>query len=179
MPATIQYPDQSTAPADIVAHVKARIMSGASLTSMQVRLVVDPNPTEAPYVAERHVAVRVAPPAPMPKSGAGRFGYKVTRLVQLFVYTESLLDQAGSDEEGLKAHLNFEDLLIDIMVDERPESLQISGEKQGIRGFRYIGEGNVEPKRFNPKSDRALLLSVLNFEIEYLLRTRVSKDTFT
>lgn len=177
MSASIGFPPQSTAPSDIVASVKSRIMSGAALSSMQVRIVADPNPTQDPYVAEKHIDIRISPPNPIPTSGAGRHGYKVSRDIILFVFTESMLDVAGSDEIAVKSHLDFEDTLIDIMIDERPPALQqMSGEKQGIRGFRYVGPGSNEPQRIIG-NDSALLVSTMVFNIEYVTKTRVLQGT--
>lgn len=170
---SLQYARQSTAPSAIVSNVKTRLREGLELSDSQVRVVVGPNPFDVPFFAEKHISITVSDPKPMPQSGAGRHGYRVYREIQLVVWTTSLLDNAGSDQIALAAHLDYEDLVLDVMIDERPTQLIEVTDPVGVRGYRYTGGQSAQRL---VSDDNAMLFSTLNFQLEYVIRTRVNRD---
>lgn len=157
----------STKGSDVLLGLKQRLLDALGKGPV-VRIVVAPNPKLSQYRAEQSVALRFPPPEPQTTAGAGRYGQPVVRTLQVYVGTENLSDQAGEDEALALAHLDFEEQVINALVDAAP-----GGSKLGI-SVRFV-PGGAEIER-DVKQDVGMAYSVLLFEVKYQQAYTVAED---
>ena len=148
----------STKGSDVLFSIKTRLQ--AAIPDL-VRIVAQPNPSLAQYRAERCVALRFAEPNPLTMAGGGRYGMPVTRTLEVYVGTQNLLDQAGEDEALVLAHLDFEEQVINALVDDVPNTDRIA-----ISVLFIPGGSKIERE---VKGDPGMGYSVLLFEVKYQL----------
>lgn len=127
-----------------------------------VRVVVRPNPELEEYRAEEGVHCVLGSPSPQPTSGAGRWGYKVTRPLVVYVCTRSHLDQVGRDELALGKHVTLEESVVNAVLDGHP----LVGTREGIL-IAWV-PGGQEASRAVP-DDVGMLTSMLVFELSYAI----------
>lgn len=134
----------------------------ATVVALRPQVVMKPLPGPVPYDGKTGVHCFVGSPQPVPTSGAGRWGYKVTRTISVLCVTESLNDPGGRSEAAAAKHLAFEDSVIDVGLDFNVAPKDLGG---GMFMCRWVPGGD-EMMRF-VKLNPGLNGSVLVFEVSY------------
>lgn len=183
----VQYAYGAVAFKDYLTVLKQRLLSVLTLAPIDtgddpvavddtyVRVVIEKMMNEAgtEYRAEQGVTIRVGEVRPDANSGAGRNGWKVKRLVEIFVVTgPSLLDRAGDATLALANHLTVEEQVIDAVVDNPP-----SGEPNNLAlhvRCTWV-EGGKRPKR-QDETDFGLIQSSLLMLCEYPAKLTTNRD---
>ncbi len=88
------------------------------LAGLRPRIVAQPTDSNVITLGEAGVHLFVGSPEPEDRSGAGRWGYKVTRPVGAIVVTgPTMRDPGGRDDAAVKAHLVRELEVVDAVLD--------------------------------------------------------------
>lgn len=157
-----------------IAVTRLATLSPTYIDSSRIVYVDDFDGLTAGYFGEKGIALTISPPQPFMPSGAGRRGYKVKRTLSVLVHTQSMLDVAGNSIQAAKAHLDFEERILNVLLDQRAGSQQFSSEPPlGIYGLLFSGGGQA-PQRTGKSGDVGCLRSVLNFEFEYVVNVEVA-----
>lgn len=164
---SVQLAANAVTGAAVIAGIKARVAAAYSGT---VRVVASPNPTGPDYVAQEGVTIRVPVAEPFGQAGAGRAGTPVTRRIAVYVVTESMVDEAGSDENAAYAHMTLEETVMNAVRDFPGGDLGQT--KLGIRIIWIPGGAEIARAT---KQDPALLTSVLLFDVQYPAPFRVNR----
>jgi len=125
-----------------------------------VRGAVMPNPLQAEYKAEEGIHVLMGSPEPTPDSGAGRWGFKVTRDIVVHVVSRSVLDAVGRDEIALVRHTDLEEAVVNAVLDGHPSVKT----REGIQ-ITWVPGGTAVAKA--SKIDVGFFRSVLVFRLHY------------
>lgn len=182
MPAALLSASGSVKGSDVLLSIKARLVAyfddyldgkDGQLDEKQIRITTRPGPLPTEYRAEKNLAIRFNSPVPDVEAGAGRYGQLVTRTLEVWVYSQNLLDPAGEDDALAVAHLDFEELVIDALRDNKPTSMQSVNERYPLV-VRFI-PGGADLER-HMKQDAGLATSCLLFEVRYQLPYTVLRD---
>lgn len=159
---------------DVLVSLQTRLVESTELDPRNVRIVVRPSPVPVEYRAERNIALRFHAPDPDTEAGAGRYGQLITRVLEVWCYTQNLLDMAGEDEKMAISHLDFEELVMNTMVDTRPTDLQLDTDEHVALLIRFL-PGGAEIER-QVKADAGIATSCLLFEVKYQAKYTVYRD---
>lgn len=167
---------------DVLLSIRERLVQTLELDTSLVRIVAKPSPLSAHYRAEKNLAIKLHPPEPFTNAGAGRYGQIVRRVMEVWVYTQNLSDEAGSDEKMVTGHLDFEESVVNVLTDTRPYSVQVTDndatdlvETEHLPLTLRFLPGGSELERAT-KSDLGLAVSCLLFEVQYQLPYTVLRD---
>lgn len=165
---------------DVLLAIKNRLIEitndpDGTVDESFVRVVAHPGPDYANYRAERGIALCMSAPQPFTNAGAGRYGLKTTRIVEVHIGTQNLLDPAHNDQIAVFAHLDLEETVVDALHDASPLTgySPATSDPAIPTGPRHIGlkvrwiPGGSEIARL-VKTDAGLLFSVILFEVEYV-----------
>lgn len=136
-----------------------------------VRIIAHPGPDYAEYRAERGISLCFTALEPFTPAGAGRYGLKTTRTLEVHVATQSHLDPAQSDQLAVVAHMDMEELIVDVLHDASPVGTPAH---IGIK-VRWIPGGADIARQV--KRDVGTLFSVILFEVEHVPPLRVNIST--
>ncbi len=137
-----------------------------------IRLCLRPESDISTYLSEPGFVVRVRPATPFKDSGGGRHDYRVSRIVDVFVLTQSLADTGGRDDTAAVAHMDAEDLVVDALHDQPPV-----GEPNNTRipvTFKWVPGGAEIVRQMD--IDPGLIVSCLSFESIYRQPLLVTRD---
>jgi hypothetical protein len=169
MSASVQSAAQGIATADVITAFLDRLRTGLTYKGAEkpesfVRLVASPDTDLAEYRPRPGISVRVQPPQPEPRGGAGRSALRVTRVFEVFIITTCLLDSAGSDTKAVLNHAALEDAVVDRLHDTPPNN------RDGLTriGIKLQWVPGGEEVRRKMKKDAGQLMSVLLFACEYV-----------
>jgi hypothetical protein len=170
MPATVQDSANSTPFADVLGAVLSRLRAAFAQTGY-VRCVAAPENRIPQYKAEEGVSVYVSSPQPIPKDGAGRYGRRTMRDVVVIVATQSLLDEAGSDEKAVLSHVALEESVANIL-EQVPPPTETYANRVGIL-IEWVGGGEDIVRQM--KVDAGMLVSALRFRVMYTAPMKVKR----
>lgn len=158
----------------IALAVRDQLASVTGLDAAYVRIVA--NDDYEVVVENRYLVVRCYGPEPYTDAGVGRRARPCHRLVRVYIYTRSNVDQAGGDDFALaddNAHFDFEESVLNALDEWVP-----------LSDFDTDGDGNREPLTIEPlhpvsdgggkpvrkaEDDIGMLRSHLDFQVTYVL----------
>jgi hypothetical protein len=176
MPASVR-PTPNTLPfSTLLTRFVNRLAAGltaldpsAPVAAESVRVCAAPDANMPEYLGEPGYVLRVRPPVPSTLSGGDRHAYVVDRVIDVFVVSLNLQDVGGRDDAAVKAHLDAEDRVIDVIHSAPPEAT----EPIGITcKWSPGGEEIVRQMKTNP----GLLVSLVPFVVTYRQKFRVLRD---
>jgi len=131
------------------------------LAGFRPRIVSQPTQSNVLTLAEAGVHLFVGSPDPFHQSGAGRWGYKVTRPVGAVVVSgPTMRDPGGRDDEAVKAHLARETEVVDAVMD-----FKNAPTNAGAVMIRWTGGDDVTRwLKLNP----GLMATTLTFTVTYV-----------
>jgi len=163
---SISYATGTTASWTVVSNFVTRLRAGLvdvdSKPTAIVRVISKPDEHQ-PFKAEEGVHVTVGDPQPIVNDGAGRYGQRVRRVLELYLVTVCLKDAGGREEKSVEKHLALEDAVFNI-VSGTPPADSAYNSKVGIT-LKWIPGGDVIRRAM--KSDAGQHVSVHLFEIIY------------
>lgn len=137
-----------------------------------VRVLSSPDGRIPTYKAEDGLAVCPLTPRPLPLNGAGRYGRNTIRDVLVFVTTMNLLDEAGSDEAAVRAHIAREESVCNVLEQTPPSDVAYSNRIGTIITWVETGE-DIQRQL---KTDAGLFQSCLRFRVQFVQPMTVYRD---
>lgn len=137
-----------------------------------VRLIANPEERIPQYKAEDGIAVYVETPRPKPVDGAGRYGRNTFRDIVVFVLTQNLLDEAGSDEQAVLNHVDREEIVSNTLEQTPPPTEPYANTIGILCTWVEGGEDIVRQMKIDP----GMLVSALRFRINYQTPMRVYRQ---
>ncbi len=171
MPASNQDSYNSTPFAAVLDAITGRLRAAFPLAGF-IRVVAAPENRIPQYKAEDGVTVYVSSPIPIPKNGAGRYGRNTIREIVCIIATQSLVDEAGSDEQAVKAHIAREETVANVLEQVPPATLAYSNRIGTLIEWTLGGEDIVRQMKVDP----GMLISALRFRIQYVQPCTVYRE---
>lgn len=179
------YAYGATAFASLLTYLKARVLTALTLPPANegedpipvdrtyVRVLLSPSktPSGSEWRAEQGVTIRVGPIVPDENCGAGRSGWKCHRDLEVFVVTESLLDEAGDDLLALTAHTEVEEQVVGAFTDTPPRDR----DPRSVIGVRVTWVPGGVPPRRRADADQGIVESSVTFRCEYVANLKVDR----
>lgn len=158
---------QSARFSDTLLAIRTRLTTVLDLDASRVRIVATDKYriacAEPQFLYLRYYGLK-----PDTDAGVGRRARRATRLLRVYVYSRSNVDEYGSDVTvltGSEAHGDFEDAVFDALDNFRP--LSDEDEPLTIEPLHPVDDQSGPPER-EPEDDVGLIRSSLLFEINYL-----------
>jgi hypothetical protein len=156
----------------ILTALIARIVNGVpSNVGTQVRVVAVPDDRLHEYLAEPGFLIRVRPATPFADSGAGRWGYLVTRQIDVFIITQNLSDPGGRDDLAVAAHCDVEEAVVNALLLIPP--LDTTYSTAVGKTIKWVPGGEELVRQM--KTDPGLIVSAQSYAIMYPLRVLVQR----
>lgn len=169
---SLQLAANATTFASVLAVVVARLTAGVG---GKIKTVAAPDNKLHEYTAEEGLLVRVGPPEPRPDEGAGRYGKRVLRNLDIVVMTRSLVDQAGQDPLAVAAHLAKEEAVVNALEQQAPVGSTYNL-RTGIQ-IKWVPGGEAITRQIQAnRGDPGMLISTLIYRIEYTAPIYVLRD---
>jgi hypothetical protein len=167
----VQDSYNSTPFADVIDAITERLRA-VFTQGGYVRVIASPENRIPQYKAEEGVSVYVSSPRPLPKNGAGRYGRNTTRDIVVVVATQSLLDEAGSDETAVKAHCTLEESVCNTLEQSPPVGVAYNIRIGTLIEWVEGGEDIVRQMKIDP----GMLVSALRFRVQYVQPMQVYRN---
>lgn len=159
---------QSSPFRSVALAIRNQLSSATGVDESAVR-IVSSDDYEIHFIEQKFIYVRVYAPVPDTNAGVGRRARPHYRLVRVYIYTRSNLDQVGRDDIALaegSGHFDFEEQVIDALDEYWPLN-DLGTEPLTIEPLHPVSDGGGKPVR-KPENDIGLIRSHSDYQVRYV-----------